>query len=105
MKKMTTKKFETEIDYEAIIDGFDPAKWREATPEEMAEHRERAKDAVIVEVQEPTDAEYLEMFENFDPAKWREGTPEELAEHRERAKDAVIVEIEEIEGIDKSEER
>ena len=52
MKKMTTKKFETAIDYEAIIDGFDPAKWREGTPEELAEHRERAKNAVIVEIEE-----------------------------------------------------
>ena len=52
MKKMTAKKFETAIDYEAIIDGFDPAKWREGTPEELAEHRERAKDAVIVEIEE-----------------------------------------------------
>ena len=52
MKKMTTKKFETAIDYEAIIDGFDPAKWREGTSEELAEHRERAKNAVIVEIEE-----------------------------------------------------
>ena len=52
MKKMTTKKFETAIDYEAIIDGFDPAKWREGTPEELAEHRERAKNAVLVEIEE-----------------------------------------------------
>ena len=52
MKKMTTKKYETAIDYEAIIDGFDPAKWREGTPEELAEHRERAKNAVIVEIEE-----------------------------------------------------
>ena len=52
MKKLTEKTFETAIDYEAIIDGFDPAKWREATPEELAEHRERAKDAVIVEIEE-----------------------------------------------------
>ena len=102
MKKFTANRLGTAIDYEAIIDGFDPSKWREATPEEMAEHRERAKNVVIVEVQEPTDAEYLEIFENFDPSKWREATPEEMAEHRERAKNAVIVEIEEIE---KSEER
>jgi hypothetical protein len=53
MKKLTAKKFKTAIDYEAIIDGFDPAKWREATPEEMAEHRERAKVAVIVEIEKP----------------------------------------------------
>ena len=52
MKKMTAKNFETAIDYEAIIYGFDPAKWREGTPEELAEHRERAKDAVIVEIEE-----------------------------------------------------
>ena len=52
MKKLTEKTFETAIDYEAIIDGFDPSKWREATPEELAEHRERAKDAVIVEIKE-----------------------------------------------------
>ena len=52
MKKLTTNRLETEIDYEAIIDGFDPAKWREATPEEMAEHRERAKNVVIVEIEE-----------------------------------------------------
>ncbi len=52
MKKLTEKIFETAIDYEAIIDGFDPAKWREATPEELAEHREKAKDAVIVKIDE-----------------------------------------------------
>ncbi len=52
MKQITTNRLETAIDYEAIIDGFDPAKWREATPEEVAEHRERAKDAVIVEIEE-----------------------------------------------------
>ncbi len=52
MKKLTEKTFETAIDYEAIIDGFDPSKWREGTPEELAEHRERAKDAVIVEIEE-----------------------------------------------------
>ncbi|MCX6532113.1 MAG: hypothetical protein NTY54_07310 [Actinobacteria bacterium] len=49
---MTEKTFETAIDYEAIIDGFDPAKWREATPEELADHREKAKDAVIVKIDE-----------------------------------------------------
>ncbi len=58
---MTTKKFETEIDYEAIIDGFDPAKWREATPEELAEHREKAKDAVIVEIEEIDESETVEI--------------------------------------------
>ena len=52
MKKITTNRLETALDYEAIIDGFDPAKWREGTPEELAEHRERAKNAVIVEIEE-----------------------------------------------------
>ena len=60
---MTAKKFETEIDYEAIIDGFDQAKWREATPEEMAEHRERAKDAVIVEIDKIDANETVEIEE------------------------------------------
>ena len=58
MKNLKAKRSADEaIDYEAIIDGFDQAKWRELTPEELAEHRERAKDAVIVEV------------EDIDPAK------------------------------------
>ena len=53
MKNLKAKRsVEDAIDYEAIIDGFDPAKWRELTPEELAEHRERAKDAVIVEIEE-----------------------------------------------------
>ena len=53
MKNLHAKRSDDEaIDYEAIIDGFDPSKWREATPEELAEHRERAKDAVIVEIEE-----------------------------------------------------
>ena len=63
MKKMTTKKFETAIDYEAIIDGFDPAKWREGTPEELAEHRERAKNAVIVEIEEIDANDTVEIAE------------------------------------------
>ena len=61
MKNLKGKRSDDEaIDYEAIIDGFDPAKWRELTPEELAEHRERAKDAVIVEIEE---------IEEIDPAK------------------------------------
>ncbi len=60
MKKLTEKIFETAIDYEAIIDGFDPAKWREATPEEVAEHRERVKDAVIVKIEEIEEIEKSE---------------------------------------------
>ena len=61
MKKLTEKTFETAIDYEAIIDGFDPSKWREATPEELAEHRERAKDAVIVEIEEIDASETMKI--------------------------------------------
>ena len=61
MKKLTEKTFETAIDYEAIIDGFDPAKWREATPEELAEHREKAKDAIIVEIEEIDESETVEI--------------------------------------------
>jgi hypothetical protein len=53
MKNLKAKRSADEaIDYEAIINGFDPAKWRELTPEELAEHRERAKDAVIVEIED-----------------------------------------------------
>ena len=53
MKNLKSKRSDDQaIDYEAIIDGFDPAKWRELTPEELAEHREKAKDAVIVEIEE-----------------------------------------------------
>lgn len=61
MKKLTEKIFETAIDYEAIIDGFDPAKWREATPEELAEHREKAKDAIIVKIEEIDERETVEI--------------------------------------------
>ena len=53
MKNLKAKRSADEaIDYEAIINGFDPAKWRELTPEELAEHRERAKDVVIVEIED-----------------------------------------------------
>jgi hypothetical protein len=58
MKNLKAKRSDDEaIDYEAIIDGFDPAKWRELTPEELAEHREKAKDAVIVEIEEIEEVE------------------------------------------------
>ena len=58
MKNLKAKKSDDEaIDYEAIINGFDPAKWRELTPEELAEHREKAKDAVIVEIEEIEEVE------------------------------------------------
>ncbi len=67
MKKITTNRLETAINYEAIIDGFDPAKWREATPEEMAKHRERAKDAVIVEIEEIDATDTVEIEEIEKP--------------------------------------
>ena len=61
MKNLKAKKSDDEaIDYEAIIDGFDPTKWRELTPEELAEHCERAKDAVIVEIEEIEEIEEVE---------------------------------------------
>ena len=61
MKNLKAKRSDDEaIDYEAIIDGFDPAKWRELTPEELAEHREKAKDAVIVEIEEIEEVEPMQ---------------------------------------------
>ncbi len=51
-KKIRTKVL-TDAEYLDLFENFDPAKWREATPEEVAEHRERAKDAVIVEIEKP----------------------------------------------------
>ena len=58
MKNLKAKKSDDEaIDYEAIINGFDPTKWRELTPEELAEHREKAKDAMIVEIEEIEEVE------------------------------------------------
>ncbi len=50
-KKIKTKVL-TDAEYLDLFENFDPAKWREATPEEMAEHRERAKNAVIVVIEE-----------------------------------------------------
>jgi DNA-directed RNA polymerase subunit F len=52
MTKKKSKKQLTDAEYLEIFENFDPTKWRELTPEELAEHRERAKDAVIVEVEE-----------------------------------------------------
>ena len=52
MTKQERKKQLTDAEYLEIFENFDPTKWRELTPEELAEHRERAKDAVIVEVEE-----------------------------------------------------
>ena len=52
MSKKLQSKVLTDAEYLEIFENFDPAKWREGTPEELAEHRERAKDAVIVEIEE-----------------------------------------------------
>ena len=61
MKNLHAKRSDDEaIDYETIIDGFDPAKWRELTPAELAEHRERAKDAVIVEIEDIDPSEIID---------------------------------------------
>ena len=57
MNKKTQPKVLTDAEYLDLFENFDPSKWREATQEELAEHRERAKDAVIVEI------------EDIDPAK------------------------------------
>ena len=52
MNKKTQQKVLTDAEYLDLFENFDPSKWRESTPEELAEHRERAKDAVIVEIEE-----------------------------------------------------
>ena len=60
MNKKTQPKVLTDAEYLDLFENFDPSKWREATPEELAEHRERAKDAVIVEIEEIKESESLE---------------------------------------------
>ena len=57
MTKQKNKKQLTDAEYLEIFENFDPAKWRELTPEELAEHREKAKDAVIVEIEEREEVE------------------------------------------------
>ena len=52
MNKKTHQKVLTDAEYLDLFETFDPGKWRGGTPEELAEHRERAKDAVIVEIEE-----------------------------------------------------
>ena len=52
MTKQKSKKQLTDTEYLEIFENFDPAKWRELTAKELAEHRERAKDAVFVEIEE-----------------------------------------------------
>ena len=52
MTKQKSNKQLTDAEYLEIFENFDPAQWRELTPEELAEHRKRAKDAEFVEVEE-----------------------------------------------------
>ena len=60
MNKKTQPKVLTDAEYLDLFENFDPAKWREATPEELAEHREKAKDAIIVEIEEIDESKKLE---------------------------------------------
>ena len=53
MNKKTQPKVLTDAEYLDLFENFDPSKWREGTPEELAEHRERAKDAIIVKIEKP----------------------------------------------------
>lgn len=75
MNKKTQSKVLTDAEYLELFENFDPAKWREATPEEMAEHRERAKDAVIVEIEE-IDANDTVEIEEIDPSEIIADTPD-----------------------------
>ena len=52
MNKKIKQKVLTDAEYLDLFENFDPAKWREGTPEELAEHRERAQNTVIVEIEE-----------------------------------------------------
>ena len=70
MNKKTQQKVLTDAEYLDLFENFDPSKWREATPEELAEHRERAKDAVIVEIEE-IDANDTVEIEEIDKSKER----------------------------------
>ncbi len=73
MSKKIQSKVLTDAEYLEIFENFDPSKWREATPEEMAEHRERAKDAVIVEIEEieEIDANDTVEIEEIDKSEKR----------------------------------
>ena len=61
MNKKTQPKVLTDAEYLDLFENFDPSKWREGTPEELAEHREKAKDAVIVEIEEIDESETVEI--------------------------------------------
>ena len=60
MNKKTKQKVLTDAEYLDLFENFDPSKWREATPAELAEHRERAKDAVIVEIEDIDPSEIID---------------------------------------------
>ena len=64
MSKKLQSKVLTDAEYLEVFENFDPAKWREGTPEELAEHRERAKDAVIVEIEESDTNDTVEIKES-----------------------------------------
>ena len=64
MSKKIQSKVLTDAEYLEVFENFDPAKWREGTPEELAEHRERAKDAVIVEIEESDTNDTVEIEES-----------------------------------------
>ena len=61
MNKKTQPEVLTDAEYLDLFENFDPSKWREGTPEELAEHRERAKDAVIVKIEEIDESETVEI--------------------------------------------
>ena len=63
MNKKIKQKVLTDAEYLELFENFDPSKWREGTPEELAEHRERAKNAVIVEIEEIDANETVEIEE------------------------------------------
>jgi hypothetical protein len=67
VSKKIKSKVLTDAEYLEIFENFDPAKWREATPEEMAEHHESAKDAVIVEIEEIDTTDTVEIEEIEKP--------------------------------------
>ena len=64
MNKKTKQKVLTDAEYLNLFENFDPAKWREGTPEELAEHRERAKNTIIVEIEEIDASETMEKKES-----------------------------------------
>ncbi len=64
MNKKTQQKVLTDAEYLDLFENSDPAMWREATPEELAEHRERANDAMIVKIEEIDESETVEIEKN-----------------------------------------